>query len=65
VEYVFALREEDGSVRTVHDHHVEGLFRRAQWLEWLREAGFEATAVTFNHSELQPGSYELLACCRP
>lgn len=42
VEYAFLLRAADGSVRAVHDRHVEGLFARAQWLQWFEEAGFDA-----------------------
>jgi SAM-dependent methyltransferase len=41
-DYAFLLRERDGSVRAVHDRHVEGLFARAQWLEWFAEAGLRA-----------------------
>jgi hypothetical protein len=43
VAYAFLLREADGSVRSEHDRHVEGLFPRAAWLAWLRDAGFAAT----------------------
>jgi SAM-dependent methyltransferase len=39
VEYAFLLRAADGTVSMVHDRHVEGLFRRSQWLAWLEEAG--------------------------
>jgi trans-aconitate methyltransferase len=59
VDYAFLLREKDGSVRAVHDRHVEGLFRRADWLRWLSEAGFVPTVVPSEHSELEPGSYEV------
>lgn len=55
-DYTFTLREADGSVRVVHDRHVEGLFPRAQWLALLDQAGFDAKAVPFEHSELEPGS---------
>jgi SAM-dependent methyltransferase len=44
VTYSFLLREADGSVRHELDRHVEGLFARAAWLTWLREAGFDATS---------------------
>jgi SAM-dependent methyltransferase len=44
VTYSFLLREADGSVRNELDRHVEGLFPRAAWLTWLREAGFDATS---------------------
>jgi trans-aconitate methyltransferase len=39
VDYAFLLREANGSVRAVHDRHVEGLFARAQWLELFVAAG--------------------------
>lgn len=47
------------------DRHVEGLFRREEWLRWLTEADFEALCVPFDHSELEPGTYELFVCRRP
>jgi SAM-dependent methyltransferase len=65
VDYAYLLREADGSVRVEHDRHVEGLFPRATWLALLEEAGFQARAVPVDHSELEPGSYELLAATRP
>ena len=52
VDYAYLLREADGSVRVVHDRHVEGLFSRADWLRLLAETGFEARAVPFEHSEV-------------
>jgi hypothetical protein len=42
VDYAFLLRESGGSVSVVHDRHVEGLFARAQWLNWFAEAGLTA-----------------------
>jgi SAM-dependent methyltransferase len=65
VDYAYLLREADGSVRVEHDRHVEGLFPRATWLSLLAEAGFEARAVPVEHSELEPGSYELFVATRP
>lgn len=43
-EFAFLLRE-GGTVRAVHDTHVEGVFSRAVWVELLREAGFSAVEV--------------------
>lgn len=65
VDYAYLLREPNGDVRVVHDRHVEGLFSRADWLRWLREAGFEARGATVDHSELEPGSYEVFVARRP
>jgi SAM-dependent methyltransferase len=41
VDFAYLLREADGTVRAVQDHHVFGLFPRDLWLDLLREVGFE------------------------
>lgn len=65
VEYAYLLRTPDGAVRAEHDRHVEGLFSRADWLRWLADAGFEPRVVPFDHSELEPGSYEVFVAKKP
>ena len=65
VDYAYLLREHDGSVRAVDDRHVEGLFRRGDWLRLLSDAGFVPMVVVFDHSELEPGSYEQFVAFRP
>jgi len=65
VDYAFLLRTPDGAVRVEHDRHVEGLFKRADWLRLLSEAGFEPEVVPFEHSELAPGSHEVFVAKRP
>jgi SAM-dependent methyltransferase len=40
--YAFLLREPDGTVRSAHDVHREGLFPRATWLRLFREVGLAA-----------------------
>jgi SAM-dependent methyltransferase len=65
VDYAYLLRAPDGTVRVEHDRHVEGLFGRADWLRLLSEAGFQARAVPFEHSELEPGSHEVFVAKRP
>ncbi len=45
VDYAVLVREGDEPARVVHDHHVEGLFARDEWLAWLGAAGFEAAAA--------------------
>ena len=64
-DYAIMLRDRDGQTRVVHDRHVEGLFARGDWMRWLNDAGFEPEAVRFDHSELEPGSYEVFVCRRP
>jgi SAM-dependent methyltransferase len=65
VDYAYLLRERDGSTRAVHDRHIEGLFARADWLQWLAEAGFEPSVATIEHSELRPGTYHGFVARRP
>jgi SAM-dependent methyltransferase len=64
-DYAYLLRSADGTVRVEHDRHIEGLFSRAVWLQLLADAGFRPRVVPFDHSELEPGSYELFVCTRP
>jgi hypothetical protein len=65
VDFAYLLKDSAGSVRVEHDRHIEGLFSRATWLRLLHEAGFEARSVPFDHSELEPGSYELFVALKP
>lgn len=65
VDYAYMLRERDGTVHTEHDRHVEGLFSRATWLRILREVGFEARSLPYDHPELEPGTYELFVGVKP
>ena len=64
VDYTYVLRERDGSVRVEHDRHIEGLVPRALWLDILRDAGFEPSVIPFDHSELEPGTYNVFVAKR-
>jgi trans-aconitate methyltransferase len=44
-DYAYLLRDEDGHIEVVRDRHVCGLFAEAQWIEALRDAGFQARSV--------------------
>jgi len=48
VDFAIMLAEDGKLVRSVHDHHVHGLFARDEWLAWLGEAGLEASAVVLD-----------------
>lgn len=45
-DFAYILREADGSVRTLDDRHVEGIFPRATWLRLLADAGFGVDVST-------------------
>jgi SAM-dependent methyltransferase len=64
-DYVYVLRDQDGSVRAVHDRHVEGLFARADWMRLLADAGFQARSLPLEHSEVPPGQVEIFVARRP
>jgi SAM-dependent methyltransferase len=51
LDFAYLLREADGTVRVEQDRHLYNLFGRAQWLRFVREAGFRARAIAFDHSE--------------
>ena len=65
VDYAYLLRESDGTTHVEWDRHTEGLFSRAEWLRVLSDAGFRPKMVPFDHSELEPGSYEIFVCQKP
>jgi SAM-dependent methyltransferase len=58
VEYAFLLRSGDGTVTMAYDRHVEGLFARAQWLQWFAEARISA------QSSLDPWEREIFVGTR-
>lgn len=63
-DYVYMLRDADGTVRVERDRHEEGMFPRNQWLEILAGCGFAARAVEFEHSEVD-WKVELFVAVRP
>jgi shikimate kinase/SAM-dependent methyltransferase len=52
VDYTYRLSEPGVPDRVVEDRHELGLFPRRVWLELLVEAGLDAAAVPFDHSEV-------------
>ena len=64
-DYVYVMRASDGSVRVEHDRHVDGLFSRDTWLRLLSETGFHPTLLPFDHTDLEPGTYELFVARKP
>lgn len=65
VDYAYMLKESDGTVRVEHERHVEGLFARSEWMHFLTDAGFEPHNIPIEHSELEPGSYEVFIGVKP
>lgn len=45
VEYVYLLREHNQPAWIEHDQHLNGLFPRAEWLQLLRDVGFQPEII--------------------
>jgi SAM-dependent methyltransferase len=45
VDFGILLRDEQGTMRVVHERHTLGLFARSVWLRLLRNVGFKPTVV--------------------
>ena len=50
-DFAYLLRDGD-SVQALYDRHVLGIFPRVTWLRQLEAAGFRASALPYNHSEV-------------
>jgi SAM-dependent methyltransferase len=59
--YAFLLREPDGTVRSAHDVHREGLFPRATWLRLFREVGLAASLAP---RTIEDGEYDAFVALR-
>lgn len=44
-DYAYLLRDEDGSVRCIHEAHEMGVFPRETWLSLFTEVGFSPRSV--------------------
>jgi trans-aconitate methyltransferase len=50
-DYAYLLRDEDGTVRCIHDTHEEGLFSRDTWLSLFVQVGFAPRSVQLDIGE--------------
>ena len=53
--FVYVL-DEGNATRVEHEDHITGLFPRDTWLTIISEAGLDAAAVEYDHSEFSPGA---------
>lgn len=54
-DFAYLLRDGE-EVRCEYDRHICGLFGREDWLRLMRNAGFSARAMPFEHSQGEPGT---------
>jgi SAM-dependent methyltransferase len=55
-DMVYLLHDESLALRCIPDRHTCGLFSQGDWLRLLKQAGFEASKLPFEHSEIEPGA---------
>jgi trans-aconitate methyltransferase len=55
-DFAYLLRAQDGSMQVEHDRHELGLFATQEWMNLIREVGFEPFVMPFTHSEVEEGS---------
>jgi SAM-dependent methyltransferase len=65
VDYAFLIRENGEPVRVVPDSHTLGLFARGEWLEFLRDAGFEAESMPYPDTIEEAAGREMFLATRP
>jgi len=53
VDYAIVLRERGAEPRVVLDRHVCGVFAERDWLDWLRETGFEPRRERIDVEEVE------------
>jgi SAM-dependent methyltransferase len=51
LDFAYMLREPGGRVRVEQDRHLYCLFRKQQWLTFLRDTGFQARYLVQHHSD--------------
>ncbi|HEX9013592.1 MAG TPA: hypothetical protein VF813_08755, partial [Anaerolineaceae bacterium] len=53
-DYAYLLRDAYGSIRTLTDRHVEGLFSREEWLSVMSEEGLHPQDLPFDGRDIEP-----------
>lgn len=56
---VYTMKNDLGAVKVEYDQHVLGVFPRQTWLNLLEKQGLQPEVIIFNHSQLEPGTYEI------
>ncbi|HCH64449.1 MAG TPA: class I SAM-dependent methyltransferase [Deltaproteobacteria bacterium] len=62
VEMALLLRDEQGSVRSVHEQHSMGLFSLEHWGQMIRAGGFTLLPVDLTQLPLEQGVGEVFVC---
>jgi len=58
-DMVYTMKHEDGKIQVEHDRHIMGVFPRQTWLDLLSMAGLQPEFIPFDHSQIEPDSYDV------
>jgi len=58
-EMVYTMKDAQDQIRIEHDRHIMGIFHRQTWVKLFSELGLQVEVIPFDHSELEPGTYEV------
>ena len=64
-DFAYLLREADRSIHIEHDQHINGIFSRREWLNNMKNIGFQARIVSLEHSEIESGLFNALLGINP
>jgi hypothetical protein len=56
---VYAMKTDRDEINVEYDQHVLGIFPRQTWINLLEKQGLQPEVIIFDHSELEPGTYEI------
>ena len=55
---IYAMKDEQNQLRIEHEQHTLGIFPRQTWIDLLIDQGLQPEVIPFDHTELEPGTYE-------
>ncbi|MFU8780770.1 MAG: class I SAM-dependent DNA methyltransferase [Kiritimatiellia bacterium] len=66
IDFAYLFRS-SGSLRpeVIGETHICGLFKRKDWLKWIRATGFKANSETIETDQLEPGLYRVFIGRKP
>jgi SAM-dependent methyltransferase len=60
IDFAYLFRPEGASFPEISgETHICGLYRKSDWLKWIRAAGFKASSETIETDQLEPGHYRV------
>jgi hypothetical protein len=66
IDFAYLFKRPDAKQpEAIGETHICGLFRKPDWLKWIRAAGFKADSETIETDQLEPGMYRVFVGKKP